>query len=128
MNLPNFGKNDLKNKIKNIKSTYVQEVNKIKRTIKSGMSPDEAYVSHLPWFKTADRFLKQVINTREQYHPLQQPSTSRGSSASYGRKFPSLGSTCDRSGVSDCSAESIVSALLENVGLEGKDNISNVVD
>lgn len=67
LGIPGFDTNDLKNTIKNIRSTYTQELCKIKRAIKSGMSPDEEYVSHLLWFKTANRFLQKVINTREHF-------------------------------------------------------------
>ncbi|CAH1124926.1 unnamed protein product [Ceutorhynchus assimilis] len=61
MNLPDFGSNELKNKIKNIRSTYQQEVNKIKKSKQSFVL--EEYKTNLAWFPIADRFLSGVINS-----------------------------------------------------------------
>lgn len=64
MNLPDFGVNELKNKIKNIRSTYQQEVNKIKRwRAAPGADFVEEYKTNLAWFPIADRFLKTCINS-----------------------------------------------------------------
>lgn len=62
--VPDFGVNELKNKIKNIRSTYQQEVNKIRRS-KQGFGGDilEEYKTNLAWFPIADRFLGTVINS-----------------------------------------------------------------
>lgn len=62
--ITDFGVNELKNKIKNIRSTYQQEVNKIRRS-KQNFDGDimEEYKTNLAWFPIADRFLKGVINS-----------------------------------------------------------------
>lgn len=67
MEIPEFTVTELKNKIKNIRSTYVQEKTKLKKAIHSGMAPEETYQSHLVWFNIADRFLGRVITTRETF-------------------------------------------------------------
>ncbi|KAL1517113.1 hypothetical protein ABEB36_000922 [Hypothenemus hampei] len=64
MNMPDFGINELKNKIKNIRSTYQQEVNKIKRSSQNiGGDIVEEYKTNLAWFPIADRFLGKVIHS-----------------------------------------------------------------
>ncbi|KAH1010209.1 hypothetical protein HUJ05_004540 [Dendroctonus ponderosae] len=68
MNLPDFGVNELKNKIKNIRSTYQQEVNKIKRSKQMFVGDVmEEYKTNLAWFPIADRFLGAVINGTKNY-------------------------------------------------------------
>lgn len=47
MGIPRFDTNDLKNKIKNIRSTYTLELNKIKHAIKSGMSSNMFRICHV---------------------------------------------------------------------------------
>ncbi|XP_066151266.1 uncharacterized protein [Euwallacea fornicatus] len=64
MNMADFGVNELKNKIKNIRSTYQQEVNKIRRSKENlGGGIMEEYKTNLAWFHIADRFLRGVINS-----------------------------------------------------------------
>ncbi|KAK5645442.1 hypothetical protein RI129_006742 [Pyrocoelia pectoralis] len=56
---------EIKNRIKNLRSTYSQELAKIKGSKVSGTSSDEVYKCTLIWFETADRFLRDVIVTRK---------------------------------------------------------------
>lgn len=61
--------------------------------------------------------------------PSPEPSTSKGTAkCNYGRQFPQLALACDRTGISDRSAATIVSAVLEDVGLVTKEDPSSVVD
>ena len=55
----------LKKKIKNIKDSYRMEVNKVKKSIKSGMGTDEVYTPKLAWFEQADSFWSKVVSGRE---------------------------------------------------------------
>lgn len=58
MKIPNFTVNDCKNKIKNIRSHYCQELKKIKNSMKSGMGTQDIYKPTLPWFHILDGFLR----------------------------------------------------------------------
>ncbi|XP_050304746.1 uncharacterized protein LOC126742198 isoform X2 [Anthonomus grandis grandis] len=63
MNMPDFGMSELKTKIKNIRSTYQQEVNKMKKSkLSLAGAVIEEYKTNLAWFPVADRFLSKVIN------------------------------------------------------------------
>lgn len=55
---------ELKVKIKNIRTTYSREASKIAASKKSGAGVDDVYKPQLLWFSTADRFLKPVIEGR----------------------------------------------------------------
>lgn len=57
MGIESFGINEIKNKIKNLRSTYAQEKKKIKDSKKSGAGTDEVYVPHIKWFMEMDSFL-----------------------------------------------------------------------
>lgn len=52
----------LRKKIKNIKDVYRNELNKVKKSLKSG---GEVYEPKLRWFNKADSFLKNVKSGRE---------------------------------------------------------------
>ncbi|CAH1110835.1 unnamed protein product [Psylliodes chrysocephalus] len=62
-------------------------------------------------------FYHLILQSSVSYRLSSQPSTSRGSSASFNRKFPLIASACGRTVVSDSSAVSFINALLK-----GKDN------
>lgn len=51
---------ELKTKIKNIRTTYNREVSKIVASKKSGAGTDDIYKPQLTWFPIADR-LKYII-------------------------------------------------------------------
>lgn len=50
LNIPNFGAKEIIKKIKIIRSTYSQELKKIRESRKYGSSTDEIYVPTLKWF------------------------------------------------------------------------------
>jgi hypothetical protein len=50
-----FGVTEVKQKIKNIRSTYNQEVQKIQKSKSSGTSPDDVYKPTVKWFDVMDR-------------------------------------------------------------------------
>lgn len=50
--------NFLRNKIKNFKQTFRQELNKIQESEVSGQGTDDVYQPKLTWFNTADSFLR----------------------------------------------------------------------
>ncbi|GFG29874.1 hypothetical protein Cfor_09298 [Coptotermes formosanus] len=62
-NLPGFTVQEAKNKIKNLRSTYSQELKKVKQSRKSGL--DEVYQPSLIWYKEIDSFLGPVIASRD---------------------------------------------------------------
>ncbi|XP_060519823.1 uncharacterized protein LOC132698014 isoform X2 [Cylas formicarius] len=79
MNMPEFGVNELKNKIKNIRSTYAQELNKIKRSregLSAGGSDQEEYKTNLAWFAIANRFLGTVIATTSNSNKMSKSEDS----------------------------------------------------
>ncbi|XP_050509237.1 uncharacterized protein LOC126886376 [Diabrotica virgifera virgifera] len=52
-------------KFKNLRSSYMQELKKIKQSMKSGCSPDEVYTPKVGWFTIMDGFLKPHVKSRE---------------------------------------------------------------
>ncbi|KAL1487920.1 hypothetical protein ABEB36_015305 [Hypothenemus hampei] len=58
MGVEGFGINEIKNKIKNLRSTYSQEKRKIKDSKKSGAGIDDVYVPNIKWSSEMDSFLK----------------------------------------------------------------------
>lgn len=64
MKIPNFTVNDCKNKIKNIRSHYCQELKKIKNSMKSGMGTQDIYKPTLPWFHILDGFLRPLVTQK----------------------------------------------------------------
>lgn len=61
MAIPEFGVADCKNKIKNLRSHYCQELKKIQESKNSGANPDDIYQPSVPWFGTVDRFLRRYV-------------------------------------------------------------------
>lgn len=66
MNIPGFGEKQIRLKIKNIRSTYAQEIKKIKESKDSGVEADLVYIPSLKWFSLMDERLQSVntIQTR----------------------------------------------------------------
>jgi hypothetical protein len=58
MDLKGFGVPECKQKIKNIRTHYCQELKKVRNSKISGSSPDSVYRPTLAWFKTVDAFLR----------------------------------------------------------------------
>lgn len=57
--------NDLKNKIKNIRSIYNRELAKVLKSEKSGTGTDDIYKPQLKWFNQANSFLRAVSQSRQ---------------------------------------------------------------
>ena len=55
----------LKKRIKNIKDSYRADLNKIKRSKKSGAGAEDVYKPKLLWFEKADAFMRNVISGRD---------------------------------------------------------------
>lgn len=60
LNLPGLSVNDIKTKIKTIRTNYKCELNKVLKSQKSGAGLTDVYVPWLLWFKKADEFLRGV--------------------------------------------------------------------
>lgn len=60
MEIATLTTNDIKTKIKNIRTTYKVELNKIIKSNKSGTGTDDLYKPKLFWFAQADAFLRDV--------------------------------------------------------------------
>lgn len=56
---------DVRKKLKTIKTVYSQELRKIEQSKKSGMSTDDIYKPKLSWFGVADSFLRNVTASRK---------------------------------------------------------------
>ncbi|KAL1516178.1 hypothetical protein ABEB36_000097 [Hypothenemus hampei] len=56
---------DLKQKIRSIRGTYNQEVNKIKKSMGTGADAKEVYVPKLAWFTVSNDFLRQTAEENE---------------------------------------------------------------
>lgn len=55
---------EVKNRIKAIRTTYMGELRKVEKAAKSGVSTDDLYHPTCAWFKDADRFLRHVVSIR----------------------------------------------------------------
>lgn len=64
LSLPGLSVNDIKTKIKTIRTNYKSELNKILKSEKSGAGLNDVYVPRLFWFKKADEFLRGVAKNR----------------------------------------------------------------
>ncbi|XP_020723102.1 uncharacterized protein LOC126926324 isoform X1 [Bombus affinis] len=64
MQMEGFGVEDVKNKIKSIRSTYYLELDKIKRSTTSGASGN-VYEPKMKWFTELDSFIKNVVVKRK---------------------------------------------------------------
>nr|CAI5845330.1 unnamed protein product [Callosobruchus analis] len=56
----NFGIAELRQKIKNLRYTYNQQVGKINKSKKSGAGVNDAYVPNIKLFSLMDSFMKNV--------------------------------------------------------------------
>lgn len=61
LGMPNFSELDCKNKIKNMRSHYCQELKKIKMSAKNATCADDVYKPSLSWFSTLDEFLRPFV-------------------------------------------------------------------
>ncbi|KAK4876607.1 hypothetical protein RN001_009113 [Aquatica leii] len=64
MAIEGFGVIEIKNKIRALRSTYLQELKKIKDSKKSGAGADSVYVPHVKWFADMHSFLQCLDNKR----------------------------------------------------------------
>jgi len=64
LNIPDLTQEDVKLKIKSIRSRYSSELAKVLKSGKSGAGRDNIYVPKLFWFKQADLFLRSVCTPR----------------------------------------------------------------
>lgn len=64
MNIPRFTEKDVAKKIKNLRSTYNQELLKIEKSKKSGSGTDDMYKPSIKWFDIMDYIMK-IINLKE---------------------------------------------------------------
>ncbi|KAF5288641.1 hypothetical protein FQA39_LY15336 [Lamprigera yunnana] len=76
MNISGFKEKEIKSKIKNLRSTYSQELKKIKDSKKSGAATDTIYVPTIKWFKIMDESLRNInsILTESESNLLQNAS------------------------------------------------------
>lgn len=60
MGIHGFGASEAKTKIKNLRSTYNQELVKIRRSQMSGCPRSDVYVPNVKWFKTFHEIMTQI--------------------------------------------------------------------
>ncbi|CAH1953439.1 unnamed protein product [Acanthoscelides obtectus] len=72
--LKGMDEKQLKNKIKNLKDVFRQELAKIERSKKSGCGTEDIYTPKLTWFEAA-HFFAEVLSTRHSNSNLTLPST-----------------------------------------------------
>jgi hypothetical protein len=63
--MPDFDVQSVKSKIRSIRNAYTLEVHKVNKSRKSGATADKFYKPTVPWFSTADRFLRHVVEIRD---------------------------------------------------------------
>lgn len=64
MNIDGFSVAEARIKIKNLRNTYNQELQKIEKSIKSGMGGDDVYTPSMKWFKIMDAFVRKTKEKR----------------------------------------------------------------
>lgn len=62
-------------KFKNLRSSYLQEVKKIKESSKSGCSSDDVYIPKVAWFPIMDRFLHSHVKSRKTHSNMVESNT-----------------------------------------------------
>uniref|UniRef100_A0A1B6M247 MADF domain-containing protein n=1 Tax=Graphocephala atropunctata TaxID=36148 RepID=A0A1B6M247_9HEMI len=95
----------LRNKIKIIKTTYRQELQKLEESKKNGMGTDEVYEPKLFWFYEADCFLRHVVANRPSSSIMQLQ----------GKKTYQCHDEFGESGCSKVLSEGIFNGMLEIV-------------
>ncbi|XP_018574684.1 uncharacterized protein LOC108913601 [Anoplophora glabripennis] len=88
---------ELKSKIKNIRTTYNREASKVAKSKKSGAGTDELYTPQLRWSPVADRFLKPVIEGRNRTDNIVKKKMSPKKTAERARIMNPPTRTVDRS-------------------------------
>lgn len=66
---------DVRTKIKNLRNTYSQELQKIEKSMKSGMGGDDVYTPSMKWFKVMDAFMRKTKEKRPTKSNLVSNST-----------------------------------------------------
>ncbi|KAF5276778.1 hypothetical protein FQR65_LT16186 [Abscondita terminalis] len=79
MNDENLTIKFIKNKIKNLRTTYHQELKKIKDSMRSGAGSSDVYKPTIPWFKEMHSFLEDSTENRETMSTPMTSQTSRES-------------------------------------------------
>lgn len=62
MNITGFGTQEVKNKIKRLRSTYVQENKKIQDSKNSGAGLSNVYTSNIKWLKEMEEVFSKDLN------------------------------------------------------------------
>lgn len=65
LNITGISNKDIPKKIKNLRSSYYQELKRIEASTRSGASQDSVYKPKVSWFTTADGFLRTFRNNQE---------------------------------------------------------------
>jgi hypothetical protein len=73
-NLPQLTVNDIRAKIKTIRTRYCSELAKVRKSEKSGAGSNDLYVSRLFCFKQSDSFLRDVCTPKDSSSNMQVSS------------------------------------------------------
>ncbi|CAH1958573.1 unnamed protein product [Acanthoscelides obtectus] len=74
MDIDGFGVQEVKNKIKNLRSTYSQELNRINDSKRSGAGLSNVYTSNIKWLKEMEEVFIHDLK-RKTYENINEPST-----------------------------------------------------
>jgi hypothetical protein len=74
LNLPQLSVNDIRAKIKTVRTRYSSELAKIRKSEKSGTGSNDLYFPRLFWFKQADSFLRDVCTPKDNSSNMQVSS------------------------------------------------------
>jgi len=67
LNLPQLSVNDIKAKIKTVRTRYCSELAKIRKSEKSGAGSNDLHVPRLYWFKQAVSFFARCLYAKGQF-------------------------------------------------------------
>ncbi|XP_047035754.1 uncharacterized protein LOC124641638 [Helicoverpa zea] len=88
LNIPELKVRDVPQKIKNLRTSYYQEIRKIEASMKDGVA---TYTPKVSWFPIADEILRTIPSNRERSETGSEPETSnKRFKKSTETKLPSL--------------------------------------
>lgn len=67
LNISGISDKDIPKKIKNLRSSYYQELKKIEKSTRSGSDRDSVYKPKVSWFSIADGFLRAFKNKEKTF-------------------------------------------------------------
>ncbi|KAG8285608.1 hypothetical protein J6590_077031 [Homalodisca vitripennis] len=95
MKMANFGPADVSRKIKNLRSTYAQEVQKIVKSTRG--PPEDIYTPAMPWFPIMDDIIRNIIVPGKVGPGMESSSSSNQMATTARAQYLAMGEMSDPS-------------------------------